>query len=323
MRPAPTWTLLALPAALVGGIVVAHREGAANRGHDDHGSYHVGSLRRSSHLVALAAYALVVYCAAAFAVTRTTGGLIPYVLRWTWPVAVLASCVAALPVLRRLQDLDGPRRAHPATRSAAVAAAAVVLASTFATTRSAFDVAVEPVPSSDRSAGPLSKAIREVLPTGDYGLEWRDVRSFSAIPIGTGVELTRHGYGIDFPTDHSNRVGEFRATGRTDVPLLVIVGSTPARYFTPPPDADLIVEWDHLSATERARADEIEARIRADAGIAPTTLLAVDTTATRDELVESGAERADVEALHALEGDRESYDVWLAPAGTARTARVP
>jgi hypothetical protein len=200
----------------------------------------------------------------------------------------------------------------------AASAAVVVVLATAVTLREGHRTPIEPSPQTDRSVGPLSASIREVLPEGDFALEWFDVRSFSAISIGTGVDLTRHGYGIDFPVDHAARVGEFRATGRTDLPLLVIVGRTPAAFFTPPPGAELIVEWDHLSTDDRARADALEAEIRSDAAVEPTTLVAVDTAAARRALVSAGADPGDVESLHDLEGDRESYEVWLAPAGTPR-----
>lgn len=303
---APIWTLLVLPAALVAGLL------AARRNRDLHPVRAEG----------IVAYALAVYAAAAFAVTRTTGGLIPYVLRWTWPAAMLATVVALLPLLQLLGRRAGRERTGAGTVGAGVVAALATLTVLVASVSSVGEGRrhpVEPSPHTDRSVGPLSAAIREVLPVGDYGLEWLDVRSFSATSIGTGADLTRHGYGIDFPRDHASRVGEFRATGRTDVPTLQIVGQTPARVFSPPDGARLIVEWDHLSARERARADELEARIRLDAAFDPTTLMAVDTRAARENLVAMGADPADVLALHRLEGDRESYDVWLVPPGAVRT----
>ena len=107
-----------------------------------------------------------------------------------------------------------------------------------AATAAALDAArqpVEPSPATDRSARELARALRPVLPAGAYGLEWLDVRSFSAVSIGTAANLTRHGYDIDFPADHAGRVGEFRARGRTDRPLVVIVGQTPSRLWPPPP----------------------------------------------------------------------------------------
>ncbi|NLD76693.1 MAG: hypothetical protein GX643_08485 [Acidimicrobiales bacterium] len=298
---APIWTLLVLPLALVLGLFTTRNDHSPGSG----------------HAAALVGYTLVVYFAAAFAVTRTTGGLIPYVLRWTWPVAMLATVVALMPALRWLASLATDRRILATRVTALVLCAGLALAAVSATVRS-LDTSIEPSPQTDRSVGPLASAIREVLPRGDFGLEWIDVRSFSAISIGTGVELTRQGYGIDFPTDHADRVGDFRARGRTDVPLIVIVGQTPAESFSPPEGAELIVEWDHLTDRERGRADAIEARIRADAGIDASTLVAVDTRAARDDLVSLGASPADVDALHSLDGDRESYDVWLAPAGTKR-----
>ena len=53
--------------------------------------------------VPLAALAALVHVTATFTVTRTTGGLIAYVLRWTWPVAVFATAVALLPLVDLLR----------------------------------------------------------------------------------------------------------------------------------------------------------------------------------------------------------------------------
>jgi hypothetical protein len=306
VEPAPAWTLLVPPALLLVGLAASrHRSGI----------YPV----RPSGLVV---YALAVHVIAAVAVTRTTGGLIPYVLRWTWPVAMLAFLVAVLPLVRLAsghRSARSDRRTAPGSFVLGAFAGVIVVAASVAAVAEGRHDPVEPSPQTDRSVGPLSAAIRRSLPKGEYGLEWRDVRSFSATSIGAGVDLTRHGYIIDFPEDHASRVGEFRATGRTNVPLLLIVGQTPAKLFFPPPGARLVVEWDHLSPEQRARADELEARIRRDAGIDDDTLVAVDTAGARADLVALGAAEADVEELHSLDGDREGYSVWLAPPGTPRT----
>lgn len=302
VEPAPKWTLLVLPAALASGLVIRRRTDPS----------------LSIHAVALVGYALAICGAAVFAVTRTTGGLIPYVLRWTWPVAMVATLVALLPVVHAAASLRPGRRAA-AIGSVAIATFAVSVLGTTGAIRHSIDVPIEPSPQTDRSVGPLSKAIRDVLPKGDFGLEWVDVRSFSATSIGAGVDLTRHGYGIDFPFDHASRVGGFRATRRTDVPLLIIVGKTPAKDFVPADGAELIVEWDHLSPADRERADGLDARIRTTAHVADSTLVGVDNRKARDDLVAAGADPDAVEALYELEGDREGYEVWLAPPGTPRS----
>jgi len=299
--PAPVWTLLVLPVALAVGASPAARRrtgGPATR-------------------VPLAALAALVHVAATFTVTRTTGGLIAYVLRWTWPVAVFATAVALLPLVDLLRRHRTPVVRIGRAVAAGLAGAVVVVAATAA----ALDAArqpVEPSPATDRSARELARALRPVLPAGAYGLEWLDVRSFSAVSIGTAANLTRHGYDIDFPADHAGRVGEFRARGRTDRPLVVIVGQTPSRLWPPPPDARRLLHWDHLTEAERARADAIEVRVRHDADLDPDKLLTVDTVDARADLLEAGARPEDVALLHRLEADREWYDVWLLPAGSPR-----
>lgn len=299
--PAPVWTLLVLPVALAVGASPAARRrtgGPATR-------------------VPLAALAALVHVAATFTVTRTTGGLIAYVLRWTWPVAVFATAVALLPLVDLLRRHRTPVVRIGRAVAAGLAGAVVVVAATAA----ALDAArqpVEPSPATDRSARELARALRPVLPAGAYGLEWLDVRSFSAVSIGTAANLTRHGYDIDFPADHAGRVGEFRARGRTDRPLVVIVGQTPSRLWPPPPDARRLLHWDHLTEAERARADAIEVRVRHDADLDPDKLLTVDTVDARADLLEAGARPEDVAVLHRLEADREWYDVWLLPAGSPR-----
>jgi hypothetical protein len=299
--PAPAWTLLLLPVALAVGASPAVRR-------------RTGGPRDR---VPLAVFAGVVYGAATFTVTRTTGGLIAYVLRWTWPVAVLATTVALLPVLDLLRR-DGSTALRIGRALATGAAVVIVAVAAVAGTADARRDPVEPSPNTDRSARELARALRPVLPVEAYGLEWLDVRSFSAVSIGTAANLARHGYDIDFPADHAGRVGEFRARGRTDRPLVVIVGQTPSRRWPPPPDARRILHWDHLTESERARADALEVRVRRHADLSPDTLLTVDTADARADLLAAGARPADVAELHRLEADREWYDVWLLPAGSPR-----
>ena len=121
-------------------------------------------------------------------------------------------------------------------------------------------------------------------------------------------------------SDAGRRGGFEQGAGRLDVPLVIIVGQTPLQTWTAPPGARRIVRWDHLTPAERHRADDLETRVRRDASVPATTLVAVDTTAARRRLVAAGARDGDVEALHDLEADRELYEVWLAPAGTPRPA---
>src|SRR5690606_36285259 len=160
------------------------------------------------------------------------------------------------PLIWAVEGNRSTRRLGARPVVSAIAVLMVVVASAAAAT-DGLDAAIEPSPQTDRSVGPLSTAIREVLPKGGYGIGWFHVRRLSASSIGTAVDLPRHGYDIDFPADQGTRVRELRSTGTADVPPSIIVGQTPAELCTPPDGADLIVRRDRLSSGERARADRI------------------------------------------------------------------
>ena len=298
VTPAPIWTLAIVPLALVVGLtpLVARTVGSPPG-------------RRP-----LALFTGAVFAAAVFTVTRTTGGLINYVLRWTWPVAVLATAVALLPLVDLLNRHDLPRRRVLRSVGAAMAALVVVVASA-SSTAVAWRDPVMPMPANDPTTRDFSRQIRSVLPRGTYSLRYFDSRQFSAVGTGTAASLIRHGYQLDFPTDHASRFGAFRSTDRRDLPTLVIVGKSLSASWNPPPGARRLVHWDHLSRGERSRADTIERRVRHDAGMRPDEMVTVDSPLARSSLISNGAAPSDVDTLHELESDRDWYEAWLLPPG--------
>lgn len=294
--PAPVWTLLVLPLALGAGLLAPARRLAGSR----------------PGRVELAAFAGATYLAAVTTVTRTTGGLIFYVLRWSWPVALLATTVALLPLVDVLGRND-PRVWRILRAGAAGVAMVVTVAASTASTITALSDPVTPMASSDSTTRELSRAIREVLPPGSYAFRHFDARVFSAVGTGTAASLARHGYQIDVP---ETRFGEFRSQGRTDLPYLVVIGKSLRHAWTPPPGAHRLVHWDHLTPAERTRADVIESRVRSDAGMDVDQRITVDSPEARSSLVADGADPSDVAELHHLESDRDWYEAWLLPAGT-------
>lgn len=306
VNPAPIWTLALIPMALVAGTVATVRR---------------PDLRISGGTAfdraMLPGQAALVFTAAVFAVTRTTGGLIPYVLRWSWPVALFTTVVAAAPVTDWLTGLFQRSRGPMSPKWVTITAATLIL--TIATAGSSVAAVHDPVmptPMSDPTTRDLSRSLRDVLPPGSYRVRWLDVRLFSAASIGVAVNLTRNGYDIDFPTDHGTRVGQFRARHRTDLPLLMIIGQTPRHHWEPPAGARQLVHWDHLSPADRARADQLERTLRRDTAMRPDELMVLDTPVARQNLLAAGADPATVDALHQMEADREWYEVWLLPPGS-------
>lgn len=297
--PAPIWTLLILPVALAIGTVPAI------------GRYAGSQPQR----VELAVYAATIHLAAVVTVTRTTGGLINYVLRWSWPVALMATTVALLPIVDILRRATPPML-RTVRVGAAVLGATVAVVASFASIRVALSDPVMPMAANDPAVRELSRAIRHELPTGSYAFRYRDARQFSAVGTGTGASLARHGYQLDFTPDHATRFGDFRSTGRSDLPYLFVIGKSLRHSWIPPDGAELLVHWDHLSATDRAQTDRIEVRVRRDAGLPVDQMVTVDSVELRTSLVANGADPADVAELHRLESDRDWYEAWLLPAGS-------
>lgn len=138
-----TWTILLLPGVLAGLLVA----GLRHRG--------PGTVRRSTFSLVLVASSIVI-------VTRITGGFLPYVLRWTWAVAVLATATALFEAGRLLTRWRPPPRR---VRTGAMAVAMLLVAAvSLDSTANLVRDPIEPVPVADRGARGTAASIRSAVP---------------------------------------------------------------------------------------------------------------------------------------------------------------
>ncbi len=283
---APIWTLGASAAVLAATWVVA-------RTSDD------GVPRR---LVGYAGWLGLVSVAA---MTRTTGGLLAYVVRWTWPIAVLGTAAVALVAGR---SLSGRRTAG---RAAGALAAVVAVVAATATTVDVIRTDLRPSARYSKVTAALSDGVRQRLPVGRYGLAWRDPVAFIGVPQSMGMDLERRGYDIVFPPSEAYAVEERRTGTAPDRPTIVVVGGRFMAEFEEPAGARrLAAHRPRITEADRDRIASLQADIRVDT-TGPTGPLgaAADLAA----LMADGADPKEVNELIYLQSEAP-YDVWLVPA---------
>lgn len=285
--PAPLWTLAASATALVATWLAARRQ-------DD------GVPRR---LVGYAGWLGLVSVAA---MTRTTGGLLAYVLRWTWPIAVLG---AAAVVLVAGRSLTG----RPTTRQAGALATVVAVVAVVAATATTVDVLRTDLRPSARysiATASLSEGVRQRLPVGRYGLTWMDPLAFIGVPQSLGMDLERRGYDIVFPPSEAYAVERRRTGTAPDRPTIMVVGGRFRTDFEEPSGSRrLAMHRPPLAEVDQEQVASLRARIRADT-TGPTGPL--DAEADIAALIEDGADPRDVTELIYLQSETP-YDVWLIP----------
>lgn len=295
----PGWTLIVVPLALAGLALFARRDRIVVRACALFGLLHVVSI---------------------VAVTRTAGGLAPYVLRWTWPVGALTAAVLAWGVHRTLtaaRERGGETAAIAAssapvdrrrrvTMAAGAIAAAAIVVPTAATTVSALDAPLTPEPHLERAAEGLLAELRPALPSGAaLNVRWNASEGFGAVATGVLAQLAVDGHPLQFPADSGHAVGRHRAAPDPTAPTLWVVGSSKA--WTPPPGAHRLAFWSPLTPDERAERDALTGALRSALGTPPTAPVDLDA-AERDP-----ARRADAQRLRELLVDGEDYAVYLVP----------
>lgn len=286
---APLWTLGASGMVLVAAWLTARWAGD-------------GVARR---LVAYAGWLGIVSVAA---MTRTTDGLLAYVLRWTWPIAALGAAAATFAIIR---SLPGPAAVG---RVAATVGALVATVAAVSTTVDVVGTDLRPIAAYSEATAELSEGVREQLPVGRYGLGWQDPVAFTGVPQSMGMDLERRGYDIVFPPSEAYAVEKRRTGTAPDRPTIVVIGGDFRAGYEEPPGSRLLARHrPRLSEAERDRAATLQARIRDDASLPPGPIDATDTFS----LVGGGAALEDVSELNRLQ-TRTPYDAWLVPAATEK-----
>ena len=247
------------------------------------------------------------------ALTRNVGLYIPYLVRWTWPVGILVAVAPALTGWRALAPTLG-RRSAAASRAAAPVAVVVVLAASAGLAVRSLGDRAEPDRPQGEAVRALADAIDGAVPEGSYAYRWADPHDLGSVPVGVAVELERRGYDLVLPPERSLLFGEERVGPGDELPRLVVVAERAGAVGPPAPGAEEVTRADALSPAERARLDEVEARIRRDADLPADRPVVVDSIVTARDLEAAGASAADTRAALDLQREGDAYRVWLVPA---------
>ena len=267
VRPAGIWTLGLSAAILATAWASARRAGAGT----------------AARLVSYAAWLGLVAVAA---VTRTTDGLLAYVLRWTWPVGAFGAAAATNGYLR-----SRPARASRVIRSTALAIAVGITAvASLATVIEISTTDLVPIQHNSIIVEELAREVRATVPPDQYRLETRGEELFAGNGESLGVDLYLHGYGIVFPASSASSVRDDRTRTEANLPVLLVVGGgVRAPTGLPTGSKRVASYWEGTPQQDGLRRN-ITARI-------------VDGSASAD----------DFRKLAQLPDRRHSYEVWLIP----------
>jgi hypothetical protein len=243
------------------------------------------------------------------AVSRITGFLGPYLVRWAWVLAALVWLSLAWSLWRVV--------ARTTLTKALVALCLIaVLALTASTGWSAASVQAPQHVFSDTIARLGPRTAVHLQRDKRYQLTFVDFENLGAVGVGMFLDLTERGESVRMEPGLSHAVGSWRTARRSQVDgiLIVVAGSYAERGWAPPPHATRIAQYDPLTPRERSRAQRLERQVRERLGsLAPEGSLPVLSAIGRQQLVSNGVDRRRVDALWHLRERGDAYSVYLSP----------
>jgi hypothetical protein len=244
------------------------------------------------------------------AVSRITGFLGPYLVRWSWVLAALVWLSLAWSLWRTLARAS-------TTRALVVVSLVGVIALTASTGWAAATVHVPQPQFSDVIAHLGSHAAPHLDPDRRYLLKIVDTENLGAVPVGVFLDLDERGKQVRVESGFAKAFGSWRTTRESDVDgvVTVVAGGDIERGWTPPPGAKRVADYDPLTSRERSRAQRLERQVRGRLGTAaPRDALPVLSAIGRRQLVAEGADRRTVDELWRLHERGDAYSVYLSPA---------
>jgi hypothetical protein len=254
------------------------------------------------------------------AVSRVTGVLGSYLVRWTW-------VLAAFVWLSLLWSLWSLLARSSVTTALAAIALVTVLGLVASTGWSASSVDVPGQQFSDavaRLGPPVARHLHRGKP---YRVTAVDTDNVPA-PMGIAMlqELEDRGQRVSVELRLSRALGASRTAPRSQVTgvVIVVAGGDIERGWSPPAGSTRIAEYDPLSPRARARAQRLERDVRRRLrNTRPLEPLAVLNSFGRQKLIEDGADKRTVDELAHLHQQGDAYTVYLAPAATRSRALQP
>ena len=287
----PEWPGLLMLGAVVATAVVAWR-----RGHRD--AARLGFVAIAGAIVALASTA------------RITGIFVPYVMRWWWGVAAIATLSIVWTAALEVRAARA-RHAIAFVGLLGILATGATMMSDLPTTFP--EARLSPVIASvgDPTAAALDRSKR-------YLVRGIDPFALGGTQSGLYFDLERRGF--DVFTDHellaSLRYGSWRAVSPSDVDEMVMIVALPdldAGTFVLPSGGRLVASYDPLTPAQRARYRELASEVREELGAAAPTgrlALSIDELRTLQRL---GVSDSQFNELAALQRIGDGYDVFVTP----------
>jgi hypothetical protein len=240
----------------------------------------------------------------------TTNSFVPYVLRWWWAIPAIAALAVAWTAMTTC-----PERLRKPAATAIVGALVVTVI---------IDLAQLPAPVSESGHSRVLAALAEPTARGldrerRYLVTSRDERGFLAATSALYVELDQRGFDVFAERSEGNasRYGSWRLAKPTEVDEVVTLVNLAevGNAWHPVVGSRRVAFWDPLTFAQRARARELEARIRAAMGdSAPSGRIVLDAPASRRAAIAGGALPDEVEELDDLQQLGDGYAVYVSPA---------
>jgi hypothetical protein len=241
------------------------------------------------------------------AVSRITGFLGPYLVRWSWVLAALVLLSLAWSLWRILDRAS-------ATRALVAVSLFGVLALTASTGWAAAPVHVPQPQFSDVIAHLGSGTAPHLDSDRRYLLEIVDTENLGAVAVGTFLDLDERGKQVRVESGFAKPFGSWRTAHRSEVDgvVTVVAGGDIERGWIAPPGAMRVVYYDPLTSRERSRSQRLERQVRERLGAAaPRNALPVLSAIGRKQLVADGADPRAVDALWHLHQRGDAYSVYI------------
>lgn len=254
----------------------------------------------------LALLVVVVSGLGVIATSRITGIVGDYLVRWWWAIAAAVWLSFLWSISCSL-----PARARHGLFVLSVVACALLSAVT------AWRAVPAGVPNPDESVaiGQLGRDVIDDLdPDGAYLVDWTDGRDWGAVGTGLFLHLDEHGISVAVPARHEAAIREHRTARADEVDGVIMVVDSDAGQEARPPGAEVIAQFDPLTARERSRAGWLEEEIRKHVA-SPDQFMAeqLDSAIGRDVLESDGAPRWAIDELAKLRAQGPAYTVSLQP----------
>lgn len=268
--------------------------------------------RRRPEAGALAVGAVAAVVLALVATSRVTGGVVPYLVRWWWPVLMLTYVAVAWCAVELVAPLVVPRIQRFSYRIAGVAAVGCGLLVGVSGLPVELPLPIYGTPVATL-AGPTAAGLdhhkRYLVVAIDSG-------SLGATAVGLLTELEDRGYQVFFDRRFTLALSKRRVIdpARADASLAVVSGEDDVDW-KPPLGSRRLATYDPVPAANRREARALQTKFRRllgkDAGGGP---IVVTSPGGRAPVEGHGARAADIDRLAEIQARGDAYSVYLVPA---------